>query len=311
MTDLKEALSALDAILPGLPARITAPHEIGQSLERATETFLRQIQQFESSAVQRVDKAQEALAGLRQEAEEVENKLDGEVDALESLHQEVSQTFEDDRAKLSTAVESARHAMDALQAHLVQAGAAAEAAKDRVAQGVTNLEQTIEASQLNLQDAVGAALREVELLDVAAKAARTEVDAGVDALGQLMTSLADNARQTLQQAASDLDRFQTTHDGALQAHASELQGGQDKLLSSLQTAIEQELKGRISSAAGETADALRALADQARSAAKRAASSRSDLSQALDEVRNQEDSIVETILDAKEAVELVGLVWGI
>jgi hypothetical protein len=311
MTDLKEALAGLDAVLPGLPVRITAPHEIGQSLEDATETFLRQIQQFESSAVDRVDQAQQAMADLRQEAEQVETQLDGEVDALESLHTEVSQDLENRQKELTSAIDSARQAMDALQQHLVQAGSAAEAAKDRVAQVVTNLEQTIEASQLNLQDAVAAALREVELLDVAAKTARADVEQGVDAFGQLMTSLADQARQTLQQAATDLDRFQNTHDGALQAHASELQGGQDKLLSSLQTAIEQELKSRISGAAGEAADALRALADQARQAAKRAASSRGDLSSALDEVRNQEGSIVETILDAKQAVEIVGLVWGI
>lgn len=311
MSDLQETLAALDAVLPSLPARLTAPIEIGESLERATEGFLRQLQQKESSAVERVDTAQHAFTSLGEEATQVEAQLDREADVLESLLQEHSQTFAHRREELENDVEAARQAMDALQQHLVEAGTAAQAAQDEVAQALTGLEHTMEATQQELRASVDATLREVELLEVGAESARVAVEEDLHGLRDLMTNLASGARDRLQQVAQDIERVRGDHDTALEAQGSALQAGQADLLTLLKDTIDKELRTRLMEAASAAAERLKALADDAHQEAQTAAHSRADLESALDGVRDEGMSIMEAVSLAKDAVEIVGLVWGI
>lgn len=310
MSDLRETLAAISAALHSLPARVGGPQEIGESLEHATDGFLRQMHQYESSAAGLVGHAHQAMAGLGHEAAEAEAQVESETEALESTLHQASQTFAERRHQVAAESESTRQAMEAFQQHLTQAGAAAQAAHEEAGRALIALEQTLRDAQQELRTAVAEAQREAEGLQVAAETGRAEVEGALRELGKVMTSLAEDAGKQLQHTLNQVDGMTSRHAQAVHSAQSTLQSQAETLQELLRGAIERELKGKLIAASGAAAQQLNVLAAEALEEAERTTRSRGDLEQALQALEGEKPSVTDVIDHVKNAVEIVGLIWG-
>lgn len=298
----KEALSALQALLPRVPEALAALSEAQAALSDAAEQFVATVETRQAEAAELFPRLEVSLAGMAREAADgtAQTEQDRE---LRDLLADPALGFEEAVAQLGALL--AQKQEDRLQ-ELARALSVSQTNVAAVQSARQSLHDGLAGGKRLLAGAGDASLAAVQQLQSVVEAARGTVGADVEQVGTEMDTQHTTQERELEVLRRDVDSYEAAFVERIDRVRDVMRRDTDLMLENLRDRLD-DLGSTLGRALANLREELGDLDERLREAAEEGAEGRQSLAPYFEDLENLLPQLRQQIAHVREAAAVVGI----